>query len=507
MWIVLAPNNKPALGPAQAGTLVYKNQSICHQPRTTISDRCHNPHYYRLEGTSPTSMRRSTIPPRSGKPEAAMRAPEPPKRKIFNCIVDDTALIAGVKKSTRDGIRKWIAQDAIRLYVPLHTLTQLHRLKNGTERINADAREAVKWLDEVTSNEAASRVILEGVDEAYTTWGEVEQFLLPETLLSMEESESDEDDYHEDLESSFNALDMSDGTSISSTHSFENVSKTPESPRSLSSKASKPVDGSTHADKAATFLKASPDRNAHNSTDMARADKSTKGSVPVYLQPLFNHILWRINKEGNPDTALESFILLTNDSAKQTIAQKFGIRAKRLEQLRDAVAREDREYKNHLTIHKIEVEATAAKGTAPIAPKAAERPKSSPVTESKPVDNSDDEDEVLFKRAPRGPAATKNNQRVFDPNDFARTNQHQSPRGGRGGHVPSPRGRGGPAFRGRGTFAPRGAYVPPGPVFRAPPAPRHDPNAPLDPDSFSRPAPKVGPVRGGGGRRKLWEPN
>ncbi|CAG5178265.1 uncharacterized protein ALTATR162_LOCUS8614 [Alternaria atra] len=452
-------------------------------------------------------MRRSTIPPRSGKPEAAMRAPEPPKRKIFNCIVDDTALIAGVKKSTRDGIRKWIAQDAIRLYVPLHTLTQLHRLKNGTERINADAREAVKWLDEVTSNEAASRVILEGVDEAYTTWGEVEQFLLPETLLSMEESESDEDDYHEDLESSFNALDMSDGTSISSTHSFENVSKTPESPRSLSSKASKPVDGSTHADKAATLLKASPDRNAHNSTEMARADKSTKGSVPVYLQPLFNHILWRINKEGNPDAALESFILLTNDSAKQTIAQKFGIRAKRLEQLRDAVAREDREYKNHLTIHKIEVEATAAKGTAPIAPKAAERPKSSPVTESKPVDNSDDEDEVLFKRAPRGPASTKNNQRVFDPNDFARTNQHQSPRGGRGGHVPSPRGRGGPAFRGRGTFAPRGAYVPPGPVFRAPPAPRHDPNAPLDPDSFSRPAPKVGPVRGGGGRRKLWEPN
>jgi hypothetical protein len=329
----------------------------------------------------------------------------------------------------------------------------------------------------------------------------------------MEDSESDEDDYHEDLESSFNALDMSDGTSISSTHSFENVPKTPESPGSRSSKASKPADGTTHADKAATLLRASPDRTARNSTEMARADKTTKGAVPVYLQPLFNHILWHINKEGNPDAALESFILLTNDSAKQTIAQKFGIRAKRLEQLRDAVAREDREYKNHLTIHKLEVEATAAKSTAPTAFKTAERPKSSPVhvnvnvNESKPEDNSDDEDEVLFKRAPRGPASTTNNQRVFDPNEFARTNQQQSPRGGgRGGHV-TPRGRGGPAFRGgRGNFAPRGAYVPPGPVFRAPPAPRHDPNAPLDPDSFSRPAPKVGPVRGGG-RRKLWEPN
>lgn len=51
-----------------------------------------------------------------------MRAPEPPKRKIFNCIVDDTALIAGVKKSTRDGIRKWVSQGSIRLYVPLHSM-------------------------------------------------------------------------------------------------------------------------------------------------------------------------------------------------------------------------------------------------------------------------------------------------------------------------------------------------------------------------------------------------
>jgi hypothetical protein len=71
-------------------------------------------------------MRRSTFPPRVAKPEATMRAPEPPKRKIFNCIVDDTALIAGVKKSTRDGIRKWVSQGSIRLYVPLHSM----RLEN-----------------------------------------------------------------------------------------------------------------------------------------------------------------------------------------------------------------------------------------------------------------------------------------------------------------------------------------------------------------------------------------
>lgn len=316
----------------------------------------------------------------------------------------------------------------------------------------------------------------------------------------MEDSESDEDDYHEDLESSFNALDMSDETSMSSTHSFDDMSKTPESP------ASSPTKSTKHANKAAALIENSPGRTARNSAGVPRSGKSTKGPVPVYLQPLFNHILWRINQEGNPDAALESFILLTNDPAKQTIAQKFGIRAKRLEQLRDAVAREDREYKNHLTIHKLEVEASAAKSSNPTATKAAERPKSSPATETRADEMSDDEDEVLFKRAPRGPSATTNTSpRVFDPNDFARTNQQQSPRGGRGGHAPA-RGRGAPPFRGRGNFAPRGAYVPPGPTFRAPPAPRHDPNAPLDPNSFSRPAPKTGPVRGSN-RRKLWEPN
>jgi hypothetical protein len=385
----------------------------------------------------------------------------------------------------------------------LPALTQLHRLKTGTERINADAREAVKWLDEITSvsGEVANRVKIEGVEETYTTWAEVEKFILPETLLSMEDSESDEDDYHEDLESSFNALDVSDETSMSSTHSMEDAPKMPDSPMSSLSKSARCTDEVNHDEKATALVMESPERTARNSSELRQSEKSPKGAIPVYLQPLFSHILWRINKEDNPDAALESFILLTNDATKQAIAQKFGIRAKRLEQLRDAVAREDREYRNHLTMQQLETQTTAS----PSAPKAAERPKSSHVAETKAVDDSDEEDAVLFK-APKGPAATTNNQRVFDPNDFGRTNQQHSPRGGRGGHV-APRGRGGPPpFRGRGNFAPRGAYVAPGPAFRAPPAPRHDPNQPLDPNSFTRPTPRANPVRGGHGR-KLWEPN
>jgi hypothetical protein len=436
-----------------------------------------------------------------------MRASEPPQRKMFNCIVDDTALIAGVKKSTRDGIRKWIAQGAVRLYVPLHTLTQLHRLKSGADRLHADAREAVKWLDEITSvpGEVANRVQLEGVDETYMQWAEVEQFLLPETLLSIEDSESedDDDDYQEDLESSFNALDMSDGTSMSSTHSLDEAPKTPESAKSSLSKSTSASDGAEHEEKAAALLKHSPDGTARKRRVLSSAEKSHKGAVPVYLQPLFSHILWRVHKEANPDAALESFILLTNDPTKQAFAQKFGIRAKRLEQLRDAVAREDREYKNHLAMQQLEITPAAGR---PVTPKTADVPKPSPAKDVKPEDYSDDEDVVLFRRAPRGPAALIKSQSVIDPNDFGRAKQTHSPRSGRGGFMPS-RGRGGPpVFRGRGGFVPRGAYVPPGPTFRAPPVQRHDPNQPLDPNSFTRPAVRGGPVRGGRGRT-LWEPN
>lgn len=363
----------------------------------------------------------------------------------------------------------------------------------------------------MSSGDVADRVLLEGVDEAYSTWEEVEKFMLPETLLSMDDSESDEDDYHEDLESSFNALDVSDETSMSSTQSLEaNVPRTPESPRSaLGKNKIANYDRSAFKESSTTLPTPSPGRTARNSSESSRGTRSSKRAVPEFLKPLFNHVLWRINKESNPDAALASYILLTNDPTKQAIASKFGIRAKRLEQLRDTVAREDREFKNHMTLHKIESESTAAKKNAPVAPKTTERPVSSHSVQAKPEEGSDDEDVVLFQRAPRGPAAAAaTNQRVWDPNDFGRTKQQQpqSPRGGRGGHAAA-RGRGVSSPRGRGAFVPRGAYVPPGgPPVRAPPAPRHDPNAPIDPNSFARPVLRASPARGGSGR-KLWEPN
>jgi hypothetical protein len=437
-----------------------------------------------------------------------MPAPEPPTRKVFNCIVDDTALVAGVKKSTRDGIRKWISSGAIRLYVPLYSealrwypatdgiwanlsvaLEQLNHLPKGADRFSADAREALKWLDDITSMpnvQTTGRVQLEGADEMYPTWAEVEKYLLPETLLSMEESESDEDSLPEDLEHSLTIADQSDEASMSSNHSAEDRPKTPSSPRSAySSMSPGPLNITPYKGADSVISVDSPNRTARNSTELPRSSKQPKGVVPPRLQQLFNHVIWRINQESNVENAFQSFILLTNDPIKQAIGQRFGVRAKRLEQLRDAVGREDRDYRARLILHKKEMEGLATgPETATVTNGMPQKPND--WVEAKEP-NSDDEDVVLFKQAPRGPATT--GQRVMDPNDFGRAPTQTYTRGGRGGR--------GMHRGGRGTYvapvAPRTTVVP-----------RTDPNQPIDPDSYVRPPPRVAAVRGG--RRKLWEP-
>jgi len=52
--------------------------------------------------------------------QSGMQTSGIPPRKVFNCIVDESALVAGVKTATRNGIRQWVKNGQIRLFVPLH---------------------------------------------------------------------------------------------------------------------------------------------------------------------------------------------------------------------------------------------------------------------------------------------------------------------------------------------------------------------------------------------------
>lgn len=364
-------------------------------------------------------------------------------------------------------------------------LDRLRRLAQTGERISTYAEEALTWLDTITSlpddasnRHAADLVHLQGGFETFERWEEVEQFLLPQTLLSMES------DTHEDPDSATEGLAdlhldaMPDNTSISSQESIEARTASPVSVYSATSPSM--LNASPYKDYK-TLQPIGTGRPSHKKSDSNVSSMSAEGSgkkqrrsIPIALRPFFNYILWRIHQEENASAALETFILVTNDPLKQQIAQRFGIRVKKLEQLREVIAREERDIRNR--------EQMLKKETA-IA-------KSEPAVIKEP--KADDEDEVVLKRAPpKGPQAM-NGRPVWDPNAFGRAPHSPLRGGGRG--VPF-RGRGSPA---RGNFTPRAM---------ATPSPRHAPidlSSPIDPDAFSRPPPANRVARGG--RRRLWEP-
>ncbi|KAK4951332.1 hypothetical protein LTR10_010305 [Elasticomyces elasticus] len=431
-------------------------------------------------------------------------------RKIFNCIVDDSALVAGVKKSTRNGIKQWVKNGQIRLFVPLYALEQLSRQKLVVSRHGDDVRETLNWLDDATTNYPHA-VTLQGGDQTYSRWAEVERFTVPRTLFS--EQDHVEDEKLDAAVDETDKLAISDGghaSPVSSAASLRSRPATASSTQSVRSSVS-PVSPPTSPTKAAS----SPIKPTKSSGAAASPALTESASIPIRLQPLFNYILWRIHQELDPVAALESFIFLCNDPHKAHYAKGFDIRFKRLEQLREAVSREDRDFKNRMSMQDRENQQVT--------------PVTTPVLgEAKPVQD----DEVVYRPPPRAPAAMmqKTMPNVIDPNAFGRTPAPRSapqpaprpehtiltsnpPRPNnigpaRGGMNPGfpPRGaamggnfRGGRGGgRGRGNFMPaRGGFAP---TIRT--LDQHT-SSQIDPDSFSRP-------RSGGfagrGARKLWVP-
>ncbi|KAK7546376.1 hypothetical protein IWX49DRAFT_112725 [Phyllosticta citricarpa] len=444
---------------------------------------------------------RAGAPPRpQGQPQAQPRhgrphKPETPVRKIFNCIVDDSAFLAGVKKSTRDGIRKWINNGAMRLFVPLYTLEQMDRMRRAGGKTAQDATDALQWLDDVTSiNEvqAAGLVQLQGGDEVYKTWAEVEGFLLPETLLSMTESTDEADHTADELHNSIHSQSSTDKASESS---VEVESKASESPRSTYSSTSPDLLNATpFKPEKAPVTNGTRATNGNARNRRSKKEQKPKSFVPQHLQPFFNHVIWRIHHEQNPEIGPESFILLTNDPKKQAIAQRFSVRAKRLEQMRDIIGREERDFRNRQAY--LKREAKEAKDIQ------------EPETQEEAVpdgENSDDEDEVVFKRElPSRPKSAT--QPVFDPNEFSRTQHVAAPAGPSPTQQNTHRGRGGRGGNrgGRSGFPNTGGANPRAPRNSVPAPKIADTAGPIDPDSFTRPPPATRSLRGG--RRKLWEP-
>jgi len=372
-------------------------------------------------------------------------------------------------------------------------------------------RETLQWLDDATSKYPHA-VTLQGADETYEKWAEVEKFVVPRTLFS-ENDAIDEMDIEQpdeaasaDMVSKLTLDDVTRKTPASSAASHATRSLSPSSMRSQQSSLS------AHSPPTSPIKEQSSPAKPVMAFD-ERPSSSGSNSVPLRLQPLFNYILWRIHQEVDPIAALESFIFLCNDPSKVHYAKGFEVKTKRLEQLRDAIHREDQDCKNRMNQAKKENQKEAA-----LASPAAVVP---PATIASPTkDDDDDDSEVIYKPPPRGPAAMMANKQktphanVLDPDAFARNPsavktqprspqpQHASVHTNNGAPaVPfaprgSPRGNLRGSMRGRGNFG--------GPAMRG--TLRMDgtmPNGQIDPNSFSRPRGSGYTGRGG---RKLWVP-
>lgn len=357
-------------------------------------------------------------------------------------------------------------------------------------------RDTLEWLDDATSK-YPHIVTLQGAEETYENWSEVEQFAVPRSLFSEADHASvDEDDHSTSQleEQTAQKLTLSESKRKGSMSSNATASAHSDAPSSMES-----VRSSLSAVSPPTSpLKPLASRgNEAVSSGKSNGQLSNSGSVPVRLQPLFNYILWRIHQEINPAAALETFIFLCNDPSKMNAAKGFDIRSKRLEQLRDVVGREDREYRNRLSV--LNMEGQQQNTTAPAA-----------------------NNTKAPKSPPTAPAAMLGQQgAVMDPDAFSRTVQAPNkstpaaPSSPRAAHAQPGRGasrgnfRGSP--RGRGGFANgpaptnRGGYSSPA-ARRGGAAAAAQMDGQIDPNSFERPR---GGYTGRGGAaagRKLWVP-
>ncbi|EME50169.1 hypothetical protein DOTSEDRAFT_68887 [Dothistroma septosporum NZE10] len=470
--------------------------------------------------TPPATTAKPAVMRTRQRPVSQQGTPPPPRsiaakptRKIFNCIVDDSALVAGVKKSTRNGIRQWVRNGQIRLFVPLHALEELSRQKGGKHKHAEDVRETLQWLDEATTKHP-NVVTLQGADETYEKWAEVEKHAVPRGLFSEYdhdlETEAESNGLSEDVNTKLDISNLDVKGSVSSQGSAATGSLSPSSLKSVRSSISA-LSPPTSPAKA----NASPIRNLSAIAAPMSRPQSSSASVPQTLQPLFNYILWRIHQENDPVAALESFIFLCNDERKVSFAKGFDIKSKRLEQLREAISREDRDSKNRQALLNRENERL---GTP---------------TGQASTENKGDAEAVAQATPPKAPAAMlqKHQTNVIDPNAFDRgvsmkpatavqqpamppksphlTHSHRGP--SRGAHaLPfAPRGnmRGNMrgnfrcSTRGRGNFGPgRGGFADNSNALEL-----AQQEGQIDPDSFSRPDARGG-MNGGRGVRKLWVP-
>ncbi len=269
-------------------------------------------------------------------------------------------------------------------------LERLHLLKKDTSQIGINAREAVKFLDRVTSGKDGLReeaIALQGPDEQYMTWKQVEAHLVkdeaePESAAAeKEETPAKTQDGASDPSNSATgkAPDNAGGALSQMLLSKLNFAKEPDTASTSSTPPTSPLSSAPQSTKTSPEVK---------SAKLAEEEASI---VPPVLKPLINSVVWYTH-EKKADAKEPEVIFLTNAADTASLARSFGLAPKNIHQLRKAVGLEEQEVKNHSKYEKkhSSLPATAI-ATADDEPKGL----------FKYEEDSDDE-EVVFKPRGRG---------------------------------------------------------------------------------------------------------
>ncbi|KAI9836709.1 MAG: hypothetical protein M1837_003278 [Sclerophora amabilis] len=439
----------------------------------------------------PLAQRLAFDRPRYNVPEPQSQADRsqsqrPPSRKIFHCVADETVLINNIRT-----IKKWAAEDAINLLVPLCTSDAIDRSKKGSSQKNANAREAIRFLETAQSGGGKlppQSVRLQAPTEQYPDWDEAEKVVLAEACYSEGTGGQDAElntlagRFEQEFDLTNGRRPISQGSSTASDTGTGTSGITTSGPQSKSlfppyrQNISRPESG---------FNQTRSQTNGHK-----RNQSNSALGVPRSIQSLLNCVLWQLHESPEKLPETNSVMLLTNDSATQAWAQKVGVAVNRIGQLDHAIKLEDKDFKNRTRL----LEKT--QNSEELAKK--EKKAGGPHDDDEDED-AEEEEEIVFrprglKSPPKSPSHSPPQDKQNSPPGKQRDSWNSASSGQRGSPKRGRRSR--PPSSGRG---------------RAP-----IPNGPIDPNTFgSAPPPDKetefklmsGAPRGSArGRGKLWIP-
>jgi hypothetical protein len=293
----------------------------------------------------------------------------------------------------------------------------LDSLKRGSAQVNVNAREAIRFFDRAQSGGGKTPVLgvkIQAPTEQYATWAEVEKYLAPEYLPSVDEQVLP---LAQDL----------DGTPVArepDPSGFNYVADRPISSSSSTTVSSvSSLKGSSVALAAPTpgYTPLQKDPGEADTTfhGHRRGGSTSAAGVPRSIQPLLNCILWRIHRKPFSSDSLGSFFLVTDDLESLSWAQKFGISVKRLDQLGQAIRREEADYKSRLSLfEKSKSAGKSRKDEAEEPPILRSRAPTSPKRDTRPLMEHQDDRSTVHNAS--------NSRTVISPNSFSRGMESKS---------------------------------------------------------------------------------